>query len=329
MTVTIDFFQQPKIRESVSFNFEQKAMTFSYIDSEFELELDESVKDSMQDLLDLLRGGGYSFEELAIKSNMGQELVEQICREFDRFGVLTESDDRSIGIKSGIQHYREMRRFMLSYQAPHRGVFFDKIVKGEASQRLLIGYAIEYYHIVHLCHSVLAPALGIVETPKTRQLLIDFFASELNHDAMLIESLNSVDIDQKMLESSMPLPAIFSICASLSTYAKQHPLTFKLILVLFEEYDHRFNLELVKSCKSLGMPTEFYQPLLKHSVINDEEDHEDVSRSLMEDVPSVTEEEARISKRHIQSLMEMMALVESQILEYYGNENNHQVRIYE
>ena len=134
---------------------------------------------------------------------------------------------------------------------------------------------------------------------------------------MLIErALKAVGVSRNQLDCLVPLPMTFSVCASLGVYARQHPLSFKACLFLFEQADGDFNALFKTRCDLLGLSEDFYGPVFEHAQINDEGDHENISRMLFADVACLSEEEQTVVKRHVAVLIESLVLLEKQIVEY-------------
>ena len=236
---------------------------------------------------------------------------------------MTETKYEPQEVRSGSQFYRELRRLVdRARQKYSDGRFYRGLLDGSINRQQLIGYALEYYHVVKMCPALLAPSLSYYETKNTTRILQDFFVSELHHDKMLAKSLAAVDIDESMLDRLVPLPMTFSVCASLGNYARQHPLSFKSALFLFEESNNKFHEAFRQHCIEVGLPERFYKPLLDHAMINDDGDHGDISRSLLAEVLGVSAEEELTVSRHICILVESLAVMEQQIITYYGDAKN-------
>ena len=119
-----------------------------------------------------------------------------------------------------------------------------------------------------------------------------------------------------------PLPMTFKVCATLGVFARQHPLSFKSALMLFEEDDKIF-LELFEQhCQQLHMPSDFYRPILLHSRINEEGAHDQITADLLADIPYVSPEEQLLVKKNMTLLVESMVLRTYEILDYYGKPDN-------
>jgi hypothetical protein len=185
MTVTTNFFQQPRLRESVTMQMNGDACILCYREQEYEIELAAGTRTEAKRLLEMLHRGGYSIEELSQKLPSLSEEVDRFCRDLDRFGLLTETLSKPVEAKRGSQFYRELQRFIERVKRKYNTKpYYQGLVSGTLSREQLIGYALEYYHVVRMCPGLLAPSLAHHESQKTFHILQDFFVSELNHDVV-------------------------------------------------------------------------------------------------------------------------------------------------
>lgn len=119
-----------------------------------------------------------------------------------------------------------------------------------------------------------------------------------------------------------PLPMTFAVCSSLAVFAKQHPLSFKTALLLFEEDEKTFHELFKERCQDLGLPPEFYKPILLHAGINEDGGHKDITSILLAEIPYVSPEEQIVVQKNMTVLMESIFLRSQSIIDYYGNPNN-------
>jgi hypothetical protein len=319
MTVTTNFFQQPRLRESVTRQMHGEACILRYHEQEYEIELAVETQTEATRLLEMLHRGGHSLEELSQKFPALSEEVGRFCRDLDRFGLLTETLSQPVEAKRGAQFYRELERFTERVKRTYNArPYYQGLMSGTINREQLIGYALEYYHIVRMCPGLLAPSLAHHESRKTCHILQNFFVSELNHDELLERSLAAVGIHRRELDRLVPLPMTFSVCCSLGVYARQHPMSFKAALFLFEEPDGDFNAAFKKRCDDVGLPAAFYTPIFEHASINEEGEHDHISETLFAEVPCIADEEQHVVKRHIGILVESLVLMEQQLVNYYG-----------
>lgn len=324
MSLTKVLFKQPLFKEQVFLQFKDTEVEIRYRGQGCSITIEPEYQQETVQLLRLLQIGGMSPEQFGQACPGLIEEIPELLTEFDRRGMLTETQrEVTFHDVTGCQFYRELYRFInrLKRQFPD-SPFSRKMADGTIARNQLIGYALESYHVTHLCPRLLAPSLANYESPATQKLLQEFFVSELHHDRLIENSLKSVGIEGEQLQRIQPLPMTFAVCSTLAVFAKQHPLSFKAALMLFEEDDKRFHELFKERCQALELPSEFYKPILLHAGINEEGGHEDITGILLAEVPYVSPEEQLVVKKNLGILMESMVLRTSEILDYYGNPNN-------
>ncbi|MDJ0679849.1 MAG: iron-containing redox enzyme family protein [Xenococcaceae cyanobacterium MO_167.B52] len=323
LSLTKVIFQQPIFKERVFFKFKDTGVEIRYRNQGCSITFPPEDQKETTQLLRLLQRGGMSPEQLSQACPGLREQLPELLAEFECRGMLTETQRKIIssGV-TGDQFYREVYRFIerLKRKFPS-SPFCQKMADGTISREQLIGYALESYHVTHLCPRLLAPSIANYESTATQKLLQDFFVSELHHDRLLENSLKSVGIEGAQLKQIQPLPMTFAVCSALGVFAQQHPLSFKAALMLFEQDDKIFHKLYKQQCQSNQLPAEFYQPILLHGRINEEGGHEQITKVLLAEVPYVSPEEQLAVKKNLGMLIESMVLRTHEILEYYGNPN--------
>ncbi|WP_019503715.1 iron-containing redox enzyme family protein [Pleurocapsa sp. PCC 7319] len=320
----IQDYKKPLFKEQVFFNFKDTSVQITYGTQEYLLSVEPENQPQTTKLLKLLQTGNLSLPQLVQVCPDIEEQIPELLLEFDRLGMIQETQAQiAIQPMTGLQFYREIRRFLQRWQNQIvHPLAFQKMTEGTITREQLIGYALESYHVTHLCPRLLAGSLTKQETPETYQLLQEFFVSELYHDRLITNSLASVGIEETQLEQIQPLPMTFAICSALAVFAQQHPLSFKLALWLFEQDDPKF-LELFKQCcQDRDLPREFYQPILLHAKINDEGEHEQITKNLLAEVAYISVEEQLRVKKNMAILQESIILRDRHIIDYYGNPHN-------
>ena len=324
-----EFLQQPRLRDGVHLQMNADAAEIRYREFSYEIDFEADTRADSEGFLDALRVGGRTPQNLRETFPALGDDITYVLREFDRLGLLTETATPETTAMSGPQFFRELLRYTDRIKrSKATSSLYQGLLDGTVSRQQIIGYAVEYYHVVRMCPGLLAPSLAIHEGERTREALMRFFVSELRHDEMLARSLASVGISKADLDLTMPLPMTFALLSSLGVYARQHPLTFKASLFLFEQPDDDFNAALEARCRDLDMPEAFFKPIFQHAVINENASHDDVSADLFDEVEFVSEEEQTVVKRHVGLMVESMIIMEAQMLEYYGNPENPQLRLY-
>lgn len=331
MLLTKTSYQQPIFKDRVLLTFKDTGVEIRYGDRGCAIAVSSEDQQEIGQLLRLLQIGGLSPEELAQSCPGIQEQIPELLAEFEKRGMLADNrGEVNFPGMTGHQFYRELCRFLtrLKQQFPPSPLS-QKMADGTLSRNQAIGYALESYHVTHLCPRLLAPSLAHYESPTTQKCLQEFFVSELHHDHLIEKSLKSVGITGEQLKQMQPLPMTFAVCSTLGVFASQHPLSFKATLMLFEEDNKQFHELFGQHCQALELPSKFYQPILLHAQINEEGDHEQITADLLKEVSYVSLEEQWVVKKHMTILMESMVLRTHEIVDYYGNPNNHVPRCFD
>ncbi|AFY52801.1 pyrroloquinoline quinone (coenzyme PQQ) biosynthesis protein C [Rivularia sp. PCC 7116] len=324
MTLTKIVFQQPIFKSQVLFDFKEDEIIIRDANQAFSIASPPEYYQAIAKLLRLLQIGGLSPKQLSEACPDIQEEIPELLANFDNRSLLIETQKKvpAAGM-SGSQFYRELWRFVERLKLQFTSSpFFGKMADGTITKNQLIGYALESYHVTHLCPKLLAPALANYESNSVDKLLQEFFASELHHDRLIAKSLRSVGISDEEIQKMQPLPSTFAICSSLAMFAKQHPLSFKTALMLFEQDEPLFHEYFKKQSQALELPRDFYQPILLHAGINEDGGHEDITGVLLAEISYITPSEQLTVKKNMANLMELIVLRSYEIVDYYGNQNN-------
>ena len=324
MLLTKTSFKQPLFKEKLFFRFKDTEVEIFDRIGGCSISLEPQYKEETIKLLRLLQIGGMTPLELEQACPSIKKNIPELLAEFERRDLLIETQRKVTSeVMSGDRFYRDLCRFIdrLKQKFPP-SPFSQRMVEGTITRNQLIGYALESYHITYMCPRLLAPSIAKYESPKTQQILQEFFVSELHHDRLMENSLKSVGIQLEQLQQMQPLSMTFALCSSLGVFAQQHPLSYKAALMLFEQDDPSFHQLFKQQCQVLGLPTEFYQPILLHASINEDGGHEDITKDLLAEVSYVSPEEQLVVKKNMAILLESMVKRTHEILDYYGNTDN-------
>lgn len=319
--------ERPRLRDGVWVQF--LATGLEIRDGQQGIAITVPVADQleMQQLVRCLQAGGFSRGDLAQACPRLRRQIAELLSAFEAKGWLrTEVCDRPL---SGSQFYREISHFLagLKSQFPP-SVVAQRMMEGTITREQLMGYVLESYHVTHLCPRLLAPALSQFDSPKSQVLLQNFFTSELHHDQLIEKSLKSVGITPAQIQTLQPLPMTFAVCSSLGVWARQHSLSFKSALMLFEEDDQAFHQLFKQCCADLDLPTGFYQPILLHAHVNEDGEHDQITRLLLDEVAYVSIEEQGLVKQNLATLLTSMVLRTQEIIDYYGDPSNPMPRCF-
>jgi Iron-containing redox enzyme len=327
-SLQLELFERPRFREGVELEFDDDGAECAYRDQGCRVEFGGAAP--ARKFLELLIEGGRTREELEEVSGF-TDGAHEVLASLDTLGLLTETRlPAPTDVISGRQLYRNLRRMADALYDDEIGEhFYRTLIEGRATREQLVGYALEYYHLVRQAPRILAPALAKEEPGEISGVLQDFLAEELHHDRMLENSLSAVGITREQLRRTQPLASTFSLIASLGAYASQNPTTFKAALYLFEEPSPQFNEAFAQACARAGLPDAFVRPILAHARLNDDGDHGDISGRLLGMVPVVGAEEQHTVAKHLAILVETLALQDREIASYYGSPDAVVPRIFD
>ncbi len=330
MDTTIAGLSQPRFRPGVTTDIGPNGAEIRIGETRCAFAFETAEAPAVARLIDQLATGGVAIDAMIAGVPEIAEKVPALLQEFDAVRLLVESEPRTEGLVSGAQLYREVRRIAERVtQRVARSAFQNALVEHRATREQLIGYALEYFYIVKAAPGLIGPALATAKAPRERALLQGFLKSELGHDAFLAQALEAVGLTPAELEAHQPLPATFALCAALGVYARQHPLSFKAVLFLFEEAQAAFVDAFDGRCRALDLPAAFYLPLRDHADLNADYDHADISRALMAIEGVVDREATVVVKRHVALMIETMIQQEEQILAFYAQPRATIARIFE
>lgn len=316
-------FQRPMLRPGVRWTDHGKTgIEFSYLDGRrfIEFEFDEDRAAEFRDFAAVLAEGRLSAGELAAAFPGTPDEYAEMIEAFDEQGMLAEGAKEAGPGLSGLSAYAVLRRQAEAVRPALHSPLIAALADGTVTREQLIGYAIEYWHITHLCPRALAPALARDDLGiEVWEALMRFYMTERNHDRMMEKSLKAVGIDRRRLLRVQPLPATMAIMASLGVYAYNFPLALIATLFPMEEPELDFLDLFTARCADLGLPEEFVKPIVAHSEVNEDEAHDAVTLDMLADVPYLSVETVRECAKAVADVMEQRCRVDAEIVAWYGN----------
>ncbi|WP_241610156.1 iron-containing redox enzyme family protein [Rosenbergiella epipactidis] len=315
------FFINPKFRKEIEIAQDNNTIHLIYREQGCQITVEDGELDEVKRLIECLNNQNAIFEKTTAEfANID---AEAIILSLDKLGLLEEglgSLPTSTGALSGEDfYYSRLLPTATKWQSSFgTSPLFERLVKGEITRNEIIGFAIEYYHLVKMSSAIVSSSLSHNVSPTVRKELTKLFIEEYNHDEMMAECLSAVGIPESELLKRNPLPSTFSANASLAVYARQHPLSFYSSLFLFETPSHEFNSALLHACQEKGLPEKFYKPILKHSDINEDGDHDLITLNLLREVPAISQEEQHIILVNVCNIIELLHLEDRQIVAQYS-----------
>lgn len=95
-----------------------------------------------------LLDGSRTIDDLERETGLDGEAVREVL---DEQGMIAEVEEAAEGGMSGVSAYAYLRRHADRVRAEVSGPLVEALVDGSVTRGQLIGYAVEYRHITHLC----------------------------------------------------------------------------------------------------------------------------------------------------------------------------------
>ncbi|MEV7007641.1 hypothetical protein [Streptosporangium sp. NPDC051022] len=315
-------FQRPSLRPGVrSGPTADGGIGFTYLDGRrfVEFEPGEGRAQRFQDFVTVLAEGGLSAAELGAAFPGSPEEYDEMLAALDEQGMIAEAESGARDGMSGVSAYAYLRRLAGRVHTEVGSPLLRALAEGTVTREQLIGYAIEYWHITHLCPRALAPALARDDLGlRAWEELMRLYMTERDRDRLLERSLLAVGVPRERLLRAQPLPATMAIMASLGVYAYNFPLA--LISTLFPMKEPEPELpELFRlRCAELGLPGDFVGPIAGHPGLDGNEVDEAVTLDLLAGFPYLSTETVRECGKAVADVIEQRARLDAEIVSWYG-----------
>ena len=314
-------FNYPKLRQGVVYTKIADEHHLDYRNQS--LILEEADATSLTLVIQDLQQGTLTTEAFYAKhaAHYPDEQLEVLIADLDKNYFLTEGQYPVIqGVLSGVEFSKKLKLLTAALHGKlGHSALYEKMRDGSATRSQLIGFAIEYYHIVKSAPKVISPALAHNSPPEVYQGIKQLFLEEHDHESLLANALSHVGVERAQLAQTSPLDTTFAIYSTLGVYARQHIISFISALFLFEEPYPEFNKLFIESCSRLGLPDAFWKPIIGHSEVNSDADHGAITDSLLVHYSAIAEEECRVTLIHTCALLELMSAWDRQICTHYAN----------
>ena len=331
MNLSHCLFEMPRLRSGVTFSECGQEILIEYRNQSCSLHYDGILSSDIISFLSIIQKETFTIDQLNNQFQKKIGNIDDFLRELDRLGLLDEGKIcfTNSGCTGEDFYYVKLLPMVRNLQYKlNSSPFYIRMQEGKITRNEIIGFAIEYYHLVKMAPILIAPSLSqIVNEPANKQL-IKLFIDEYDHDVMMLDCLEAVGIPKKIMLQCQPLASTFSAYISLGVYSRQHLLSFFSALFLFETPSIEFNELFINCCKKLNIPSGFYHPIIKHSDINEQESHGSITETLLKTIPIISSEEQITTLINIHALIEMLHKQDQEIVTYYSHPNVDLYRIF-
>jgi pyrroloquinoline quinone (PQQ) biosynthesis protein C len=321
MTMANCGFRRPVLRPTAQWRRTAEGAEFTYLGGEryLEVDFDADRREEFYRFVNLLSDHGQPAGELLAVFPGSQAECQELLAALDEQGMLAEGLAATAGGMTGVGAYSVLRRIADDAREQVRSPLFEAFGQGAVTRAHLIGYAVEYWHVTHLCPRAIAPVLARDDfSVGTWRKLMSFYMMERNHDRMLEKCLAAVGVTRDQLLRSQPLPATMAMMAALGSYAYEFPLALIATLFPMEEPEPDFLELLVARCAELDMPQAFIKPIMDHSDVNDDEGHDAVTLDILADFAFVSDEEVQECGKAVADIIDQRARLDGEILQWYA-----------
>lgn len=211
-----------------------------------------------------LMDGTKSLEELRqLFSPDNPEAIDDIVCNLYREGLL--DDVAQLKLSSGTELLLELET--LASSLLDEKIKQDRLWKisesnaSEVATRVLYGFALENYHFFSQKRSFPSLLSSFSSSANIRELLDKLYYRQYGQDRLAKIALNMINITEREIADTIPLPATMALANSLAFWANFEPLFFLCILgVLTTRTIKSFECYL-KTCKQLDLNTDFIEIL--------------------------------------------------------------------
>jgi len=331
MNLSHRLFEKPRLRTGVTFYEAEQEILIEYRDQSCSLHYDEIIPSEIMSFLSTIKKDSFTTEQLNSQYHNSLGNVNDLLRELDRLGLLEEGKKSSPDSCCTGEDFYHVKLLPMVRNLQYKlscSPFYIRMKEGNITRNELIGFAMEYYHLVKMAPSLIAPSLSHVVNEQANKQLIKLFIDEYDHDAMMLACLEAVGIPKHVMLKRQPLASTFSSYISLGVYSRQHLLSFFSALFLFETPSTEFNELFINCCQMNNMPPGFYQPIIKHSDINEQESHGTITETLLKTISVISNEEQITTLINVHALVEMLHKQDKEIISYYSHSTVDLYRVF-
>lgn len=314
MSNTDQYYNKPVFRPGIKKTLGAKSAVFDYEGTSFDVEYSPELKPALSKFMAGMEKG-LDFERFVSDFPAFGDYADQLLTTLDRYGFITEAAmpkaEKSI---SGKAFWKEIDKISWLHLAKATSPLAEAMQAKDVSSDILINYAVQYYHFVKAGPQIIAAALSKAEKEPVYEILKEFFLSELDHDKLLLKALEGAGVDPEKVRDSVPLPETFALITAYHVMAEQEPLSFYACLFLVEEEKPRFNEIFLEACRKNKLSERFYKPIISHSVINEEEEHGEITSGILAHYSKISMESRTVVLKQLRNVMDTMIELESAIL---------------
>jgi len=271
------------------------------------------------DLVTELSNGLYSVRDLLAELNaLARILVWTIAD--DAATVCTAPSGRR-RTTSGVNFMLEAERLTskaLRDLGPSR--YLTASADSTISDRLVKGVYIEEYHVTRRFVEIIVPTLAKRVNDGLRAMLFRYYAEEVGHERFERATCKSLGVDANLLDRSLPLPLHLAFVEVFTHFAETYPIGYLISIFVTEGMPGVSSPINDRLMAKLSQNAEFRKVADRHDSLNDDLNHESLSRLMMARVPSVPPATQVRALQHLLELVELNHRTWNTLYDYYSSE---------
>ena len=197
--------------------------------------------------------------------------------------------------------------------------------QGGPSHPLTAGPFIEQYHVTRRFLEIIAPQLHTRFSPRIRHMFFQYYSEESGHESLESTTCESLGVSLETLSRIKPLPLHYAFVDMLTWLALNDPISsFASIMAIEGVYGEppKMSMRLASAVKD---KTSFNEIIKEHDDLNENLNHNSISRDLFEQVKSININQQYQTIRRILFLIELNHRAWSDIEKFYGSQETLRV----
>jgi hypothetical protein len=133
--------------------------------------------------------------------------VVDAAQDLYHLAALENVGDTTIPAVPFFKHVSALGRSVQARIAEDAESLFANMMTGKPTRRLLLGYLVEFYHIVIRASQHISPSINHAPNLRLRMLLSEYLGDEYWHGLWLRKGLRQAGLTDQQIDASDPLPA--------------------------------------------------------------------------------------------------------------------------
>lgn len=203
--------------------------------------------------------------------------------------------------------------------------FWKRVLSGHASERLIFGWGIEFYHFVEAANEYMAAGVAYCrEGPEIREWIAKHYLEECDHSAIFLEGLVKSSLDRAQILSAPPLASTRALINFLNELAIADSISYAAAFGIMQpsrEPIERGQVEqfYAQLTKQYGFAASMFEAFRQHALIDVDLHHEStVLGRICSRLPEITPDNARKAVMAARSVAEHFMFFFEGILDYYS-----------